>query len=306
MDRIDAMKMLIAAVDGGSLSAASRKLGTPLATVSRKVSDLEAQLRAQIVVRTSRKLILTEAGEVYVAACRRVLEEIDDAERTLSGEYRIPRGNLTITASVMFGQLYVQPVVLDFLKAYPNIDVRMILSDQVVSIIDDHIDAAVRVGSLSDSNMMAARLGEIRWVVCASPEYLKARGIPRVPSDLASHDCIMFEGVHSNSVWSNEVWNFGQGRTATALHITPRLRVNTVESAIAAAVAGNGIVRLLCYQTLEAETSGALTAVMTDLEPEAIPVHLVHIGQAIIPLKLRAFLDFATPRLRAALQRACP
>lgn len=306
MDRLDAMRTLIAAVDAGSLSAASRKLGTPLATVSRKVSELEAQLRAQIVVRTSRKLILTEAGEAYVASCRRVLEEIDDAERTLTGEYRIPRGNLTITASIMFGRLYVQPVVLDFLKAYPNIDLRMVFSDQIINMLDDHIDAAIRVGPLLDSNMMAARLGEIRWVVCASPEYLQAHGTPVTPSDLDRHDCIMFEGVHSNSVWSNEVWTFGQGEEARAYPVNPRLRVNTAESAIGAAIAGNGLARLLCYQTLEAEKAGLLQAVMTDLEPDPIPVHLVHAGQTILPLKLRAFLDFATPRLRASLRRACP
>ncbi len=303
MDRFDAMKTLVAAVDGGSLSAASRTLGMPLATVSRKVSELEAHLRAQLVVRTSRKLLVTEAGEAYVIACRRILEEIDDAERAASGEYRVPRGHLTITASVMFGKLHVEPVVLAFLKAYPDISVRMVLSDNVVNIIDDHIDAAVRVGPLPDSSMRAAQLGEIRWVVCASPDYLKENGTPQTPQDLARHDCIMFEGLHSNSVWSSEVWNFGQGDAALALPITPRLRVNTAESAIAAAVAGGGIARLLCYQIAEAEQAGKLRTILTEFEPASIPVQLVHVGQTILPLKLRAFLDFATPRLRAALQR---
>ena len=306
MDRLDAMRTLIAAVDGGSLSAASRKLGTPLATVSRKVSELEAQLRAQIVVRTSRKLLLTEAGEAYVSACRRVLEEIDDAERMLSGEYRVPRGKLAITASVLFGKLYVQPVVLDFLKAYPNIDVRMVFSDQIINILDDQIDVAIRIGRLPDTNMKAIRLGAIQWVVCASPDYLKARGTPKTPSDLARHDCIMFEGMHSSSVWSNEAWAFGRGKSAKTLPITPRLRVNTAESAIAAAIAGNGITRLMCYQIAEAESAGALQAILTDFEPEPIPVHLVYVCQSILPLKLRAFLDFATPRLRAFLQDVCP
>jgi len=158
MDRLDAMKTLITAVDSGSLSAASRMLGMPLATVSRKVSELEAHLHAQLVVRTSRKLLLTEAGAAYVVACRRILEEIDDAERAASGEYRVPRGHLTVTASVMFGKIYVEPVVLAFLKAYPEISVRMVLTDHVVNIVDDHIDAAIRVGPLPDSSMRARHL----------------------------------------------------------------------------------------------------------------------------------------------------
>lgn len=302
MDRLDAMKTLITAVDSGSLSAASRMLGMPLATVSRKVSELEAHLHAQLVVRTSRKLLLTEAGAAYVVACRRILEEIDDAERAASGEYRVPRGHLTVTASVMFGKIYVEPVVLAFLKAYPEISVRMVLTDHVVNIVDDHIDAAIRVGPLPDSSMRATHLGEIKWVVCASPEYLREHGEPTSPQDLAKHDIIMFEGLHSNSVWSNEVWHFGDGETALLLPIIPRLRVNTAESAVAAAVAGGGIARLLCYQIAEARAAGHLQTILTAYEPASIPVQLVHVGQAILPLKLRAFLDFAAPRLRIALQ----
>lgn len=303
MDRFDAMKTLVAAIDGGSLSAASRKLGMPLATVSRKVSELEVHLNAQLVVRTSRKLVLTEAGEAYLLACRRILEEVDDAERAASGEYRVPRGHLTVTASVMFGKLHVEPVVLAFLKAYPEINVRMVLSDQVVNILDDHIDAAVRVGPIPDSSLRAALLGQIRWVTCASPDYLREHGEPLSPQDLARHDCIMFEGVNSNNVWSSEVWHFGHGDSALALPITPRLRVNTAESAIAAAVAGGGIARLLCYQIRDAEESGLVRTILTPFEPATIPVQLVHSGHAKLPLKLRAFLDFATPRLRAALTR---
>ena len=302
MDRFDAMKVLLAAVDGGSLSAASRSLGMPLATVSRKVSELEVHLSAQLLVRTSRKLLLTEAGEAYVAACRRIIEDMDDAERAASGEYRVPRGHLTITASVLFGQLHVEPVVLAFLKAYPEITVRLVLSDQIVNILDDHIDVAIRIGPLADSSMVAKRLGEIRWVACASPAYLSERGIPQTPADLAKHECIMFEGPQSNTVWSNEVWHFGQGATAEAVPISPRLRVNTASSAISAAIAGNGIARLLCYQIEQARLAGELEIVLADYESAPIPVHLVHSGQAILPLKLRAFLDFAAPRLRASLQ----
>jgi DNA-binding transcriptional LysR family regulator len=302
MDRIDAMKTLLVAIEEGSLSAASRRLGMPLATVSRKVSELETHLRAQLVIRTSRKLMLTEAGEVYVTVCRRILEEIEDAERAVMGEYRVPRGHLTLTASVMFGQIHVEPVVLAFMKAYPDVTVRLFLSDSIVNILEDHIDAAIRVGPLPDSSMVATRLGETRWVTCASPEYLQQRGTPKTPEDLAAHDCIMFEGHQSSNVWSNEVWSFGQGKTSHAVPIKPRLRVNTASSAISAAVAGSGIVRLLSYQIVRAQEAGLLEILLPDFEPASMPVHLVHSGQAILPLKLRAFLDFAAPRLRLSLQ----
>lgn len=303
MDRIDAMKTLVAAIDGGSLSAASRTLRMPLATVSRKVSELEAHLRAQLVVRTSRRLLLTEAGEAYVTAARRILEEIDDAERAASGEYRVPRGHLAITAPVMFGKLHVEPVVLDFLKAYPDITVRLTLSDHVINILDDHVDAAVRVGPLPDSGMRATFLGDIRWIICASPAYLAARGTPQTPHELQDHECVMFENVHATSAWSNDVWHFGRGDAAFTVPIKPRLRVNTADSAIAAAIADGGMTRLLCYQIMAAEAAGLLKTILEGFEPPELPVHLVHSGQAILPLKLRAFLDFATPRLRAALRR---
>jgi len=237
------MATLIAAVDGGSLSAASRALGMPLATVSRKVSELEAHLRTQLVVRTSRNLSLTEAGRAYVAASRRILDEIDDAERAASGEYRAPRGHLTITAPIMFGRLHVEPVVLDFLGAYPDITARLVLADHVVNLIDEHIDVAVRVGDLADSSIVATRLGAVTWVTCASPDYLETRGTPDTPEALAGHDCVMFEGLYSNNLW-----NFGRGQHALAVPIRPRFAVNTADAAIAASIASAGITRVLSYQ----------------------------------------------------------
>jgi DNA-binding transcriptional LysR family regulator len=297
MDRFDAMTTLIAAVDGGSLSAASRALGMPLATVSRKVSDLEAHLRTQLVIRTSRRLSLTEAGRAYVVASRRILDDIDDAERAASGEYRAPRGHLTITASIMFGRLHVEPVVLDFLKAYPDITTRLILADHVVSLIDDHVDAAVRVGRLADSSMVATRVGAVTWVACASPHYLAARGTPQTPQSLSQHDCVMFEGLYSTRFWS-----FGRGKQMECLPVRPRFAVNTADAAIAAAIASAGVTRVLSYQVRAAVAEGRLRIILRDFEPEPLPVHLVHAGQPLLPLKLRAFLDFATPRLKASLQ----
>jgi DNA-binding transcriptional LysR family regulator len=248
-------------------------------------------------VRTSRRLSLTEAGRAYVAASRRILDDIDDAERAAAGEYRAPRGHLTLTAPIMFGRLHVAPVVLDFLQAYPDITIRLILADHVVSLIDDHVDVAIRVGRLADSSMVATRLGAVTWVACASPQYLAARGIPPTPADLEAHDCIMFEGLYSTNFWS-----FGRGADAEQRSIRPRFAVNTADAVIAAAIASAGITRVLSYQVRAAVAEGQLTIILREFEPEPLPVHLVHAGQPLLPLKLRAFLDFAGPRLKASLQ----
>jgi DNA-binding transcriptional LysR family regulator len=296
MDRLDAMATLLAAVDGGSLSAASRALGMPLATVSRKVADLEAHLRTQLVVRTSRKLALTETGRAYVAASRRILDEIGEVERAASGEYRAPRGHLTITAPVMFGRLHVEPVVLDFLKAYPDVTVRLVLADYVVNLVEDHIDAAIRVGNLPDSSMVVTRLGAVGWVACASPKYLAVRGTPETPAALESHDCIMFEGLYSNNLW-----RFGRGAQAVTVPIRPHFAVNTADAAIAAAISAAGITRVLSYQVRNAVANGSLRLILQSFEPESLPVHLAYAAQPQLPLKLRAFLDFAAPRLKASL-----
>ena len=296
MDRIDAMATLVAAVDAGSLSGASRTLGMPLATVSRKVSDLEAHLRTQLLIRSSRRLTLTEAGVAFVASARRLLDDLDEAERAASGEYRAPRGHLNITAPIMFGRLHVEPVVLDFLEAYPEITVRLTLADTVMNLVDDHVDVAVRVGKLPDSRLMALRLGEIGWVACASPDYLAHRGEPDSPEALADHDCVMFEGLYSTHVWT-----FGRDKQVRDISVRPRLSVNSADAAIAAAVRGAGITRVLSYQVAAPVAEGTLRLILQAFEPAPLPVHLLYAGPSLLPLKLRALLDFAGPRLRATM-----
>jgi DNA-binding transcriptional LysR family regulator len=297
MDRFEAMRTLVAAVDGGSLSAASRALGVPLPTVSRRVSDLEAHLRAQLVVRTSRKLSLTDAGRSFVATCRRVLEDLDEAERAASGEYRAPRGDLLITAPVMFGRLHVEPVVLEFLGAYPEINVRLILADYIVDLVENHVDLALRIGHLPDSSLVASRLGSVRWVTCASPAYLARKGTPQAIEDLTVHDCIAFEGLYSSNSWF-----FGVGKQAVTMPFRPRFAVNTADGAIDAARSGSGIARVLSYQVADAIADGSLIVVLPEFQPAPLPVHFVHTGQAILPQKLRAFTDFAAPRLKVGLE----
>jgi DNA-binding transcriptional LysR family regulator len=296
MDRFDAMRTLLAAIDGGSLSAASRKLGMPLPTVSRKVSELEAHLGTQLVVRTSRKLLLTDAGSAFVAAGRRVLEDLDQAERAAAGEYQTPRGDLLVTAPIMFGQLHVTPIVLAFLAAYSDVNVRIVLADHVIDLVENHVDIGVRIGRLPDSGLVAARVGDIHWVICASPDYLATRSVPDTPDDLAAHHCIGFEGLQMVRTWP-----FGRGAKARTVAIQPRLSANTADAVIAAAVSGVGIARLMSYQAAHAIREGRLVSLLRGYAPELIPVHLVHTGPPLLPLKMRAFLDFAAPRLKANL-----
>jgi DNA-binding transcriptional LysR family regulator len=260
------------------------------------VSDLEAHLRTQLLVRTSRRLELTEAGRAFVAASRRILDEMDEAERAASGEYQAPRGHLTLTAPVMFGRLHVEPVLLDFLAAYPDITARLVLADHVVNLVEERVDAAVRIGPLPDSLMMATRFGAVGWVTCASPRYLAERGTPGTPADLDGHDCIMFEGLYSTGVW-----RFGTGKSVVTVAVRPRFTVNTADAAIAAAIASAGITRVLSYQVRAPVAAGVLQLILRPYEPELLPVHAVYPGQSLLPLKLRAFLDFAAPRLKTSL-----
>ncbi len=299
MDRLDAMAVFQAVVEAGSLSAAGRKIGVPLATVSRKISELETHLETRLLNRSTRGLTLTEAGRSYLAACRRILDDISEAERAATGEYREPKGGLTIAAPVVCGRLHLLPVVTEFLAAYPDVDVRLMLGDRIVSLQDDHVDLAVRIGELPDSSLSATRVGSIRRVVCGSPKYFAAHGTPKTPADLARHRCITFDALMSPGVWS-----FKSARADIAVPVHSRLVVNTAEAAIDAAIAGVGITRVLSYQTEAARRAGLIRIILREYEPTPVPVSLVYSGPKRLPLKLRAFIDFAAPRLRKRLQAA--
>ncbi|MGE3988375.1 LysR substrate-binding domain-containing protein [Pseudorhodoplanes sp.] len=296
MDRLEAMSILVAAVEAGSFTAASRKLGVPLPTISRKVADLEAHLNARLLMRTTRKLSLTDAGEAYLAASRKILEQVSEAERAASGEYLVPRGHLSIAAPIVFGRLHVLPIVNAFLAAFPEIDIQLVLSDRNADLIGDHLDLAVRIGALRDSSMMAARVGSVRYVVCASPDFLGAHGVPAAPDDLMALPCVTFGATATAS------WAFASdGQAGRPIAVRSRLAVNTAEAAVDAAVAGVGIVRVLSYQVASALQKGRLRIVLADFEPAPLPVHLLHPAQTRPPLKLRRFIEFAAPRLKAAL-----
>jgi DNA-binding transcriptional LysR family regulator len=297
MDRFESMTVFLAVVEAGSLSAAGRKLGMPLATVSRKVSELEAHLKARLLSRSTRQLKLTDAGRDYVLACKRILDDVNETERAASGEYSIPKGHLTITAPVVFGRLHVLPVVVEFLKTYPEIDVRLVQNDRIAGLLEDHIDVALRIGELPDSGLSATRVGSIRRVACGSPDYFVAHGAPSSPEDLAAHQCITFDALMSSHAWSFKV-----DKVDVVVPIRSRLSVNTAEAAIDAAARGLGITRVLSYQIEKAVQDGMLSTTLKKFEPAAVPVSLVYSKQQRLPLKLRAFLDFAAPRLRKRLQ----
>ena len=297
MDRLDAMSVLMSVVEHGSLSAASRALHSPLPTVSRKIAELEAHLGVRLLTRTSRRVLLTEAGENYVAAARDILERVDEAERRTTGEYTAPKGDVRMTAPIVFGRLHLLPIITDFLKAFPDINIHLTLSDRTISLADEHIDAALRISTLSDSSLIAIRLGSIRTTTYANPDYLERHSCPLHPDELKDHDCIAFEGV-----LSTQSWTFHDNAKAVLVPIRTRLSVNTAEAAVDAAAAGLGITRVMAYQAKRAVDAGFLVPILEDFEREASPVHLVHLSEGLMPLKLRTFLDFATPRLRALLK----
>ena len=298
MDRFDAMAVLLQVIEEGSLSAAGRKMGVPLTTVSRKISDLESHLGARLLVRSNRRITLTEAGQSYVAACKRILGAVADAEMAASGAFSAARGELTITAPLVFGRLHVLPVVTEFLQAYPDIDVRVALADGVLHLQDDHIDAALRIGTLPNSGLKAIRLGSVRRVVCASPAYFATHGTPVAPENLSDHQCVTFTGIGNHDP---NRWTLNVDGVERSIRVRSRLAVNTAEAAIEASIAGLGLTRVLSYQMAAAQQAGLLVTALEPFEPPAAPVNLVFDGQGALPLKLRAFLDFARPRLRERL-----
>lgn len=298
MDRLEAMTILLAAIDHGSLSAASRHLGIPLATVSRRVAELEAHLKIRLLLRGNRGLVPTEAGRAYVASCRRIMEDIADVERTASGEYHKPQGELVIGLPLVMGRIHGLPVIAAFLRVYPDIRVRVQLTDRHVNLIEEHVDVALRTGELPDSSMIAVRVGQIGQVLCASPDYLANRGTPSKPAELDAHDCVGYEGL---AVGTN--WAFRHQGSVQTIAVTWRLMVNSIDGAVIAAEQGAGIARVLSYQIDEQVKSGSLVTLLDDYELASSPVSLIYPGQPQVPLKLRAFLDFATPRLRERLAR---
>ncbi len=293
MDRFESMSVFVAVAEAHGFSAAARRLRIPLATVSRKVSDLEELLKVRLINRSTRQITLTESGRVYFESARQILETLGEAERAASGEYRIPRGALTITAPIVFGRLHILPVVVEFLRAYPEVEIKLLLVDRLVELLEEDVDLAVRISELPDSSLIAARLGSIGFVVCASPDYLAARGYPGRPEDLAGHDC-----VTATTSPTAKLWSFKIGKSVREVPVRSRLSTTTAE----AAIAGAGLTQVRGYQVVEAIKEGRLERVLRDYEPDPAPLSFVYPSGRLTPRKLQAFLEFAVPRVKARLQ----
>jgi DNA-binding transcriptional LysR family regulator len=290
------MTIVIAIAEQGSLSAASRLLGKPVPTVSRKLSELEGRLNAQLFQRSSRRLRLTDAGRSYIEACKRIIDQVEDAEREVSGEYRAPTGDLTVTSPWGLGHMHLLPIACEFMAEFPDIGLRLMMTDRVLRPLEDHIDVSIRIGPLADSSMIATRIGMVRLVACASPGYLEQRGCPACLADLAHHDCITLDDFDVQ-----RTWRFTEGAREVAAPIRSRLSVNTSEAAVEAAITGAGIARVMSYKMEKARREGRLAIVLEPFEPEPLPVHIVYAERKPMPLKLRAFLNWITPRLKGRL-----
>lgn len=295
MDRFETLRIFAAVAEAQGFAAAARRLKLSPPAVTRAVAALEARLGTRLLYRTTRIVRPTEAGLGLLADARRILAELEEAEAAAGGVSSAPRGLLTVTAPILFGRMFVAPVVLDFLKAQPGVQARLLLLDRVIDLIEEGIDVALRIAPLADSSLTAIPVGSMRSVICAAPSYLAARGAPLQPSDVAGHDTIAFSGGTGF-----EEWSLYAGSRRITVKTRPRLTVNTAEVAVAAAVAGHGLVRVLSYQAAAAVREGKLKLVLTDYEPSPVPIHLVHLEGRRANAKVRAFLDFTLPRLRAA------
>ncbi|KRB61974.1 LysR family transcriptional regulator [Rhizobium sp. Root708] len=301
MDRIDAMKVFVTAIDEGSLAGAARTLKRSPTAVSRALGFLEAHVGVELVHRTTRTLKLSEAGQRYLAACRRVLVDLEEADMLAGGERSAPRGTLSISAPPILGEEILRPIVDEFLGLHPAVSVRLLMLDRFVNLVDEGVDLAVRIGQLQDSSHISTRLGgDVRRVVVASPDYLAKHPPIEEPSDLATHEIVAFSNFGLDS------WSFtpSPGSTiARTVHFTPRYIVNSVRSAAASAAAGVGITRLYSYHVARYVSEGRLKIVLPEAEHPALPAHLLAPqGRMSVP-KVRAFVDFAVPRLRSEFAR---
>ncbi len=296
MDRLHAMTVFVAVADAGSFSKAAEHLRLSPPAVTRAVSALEERLGVRLLTRTTRSLSLTEAGARYLATTRQLLEDIEDGERAAAGEHGVPTGRLAVTASVMFSRLHLMPVIGEFLAAQPKVAMSLLSVDRVTNLVDEGIDVAVRIGDLEDSTLRARRVGYVRRLLVASPDYLEQHGAPDHPKALKDHQTIAFTSLLAFSEWRM----FEDGR-ALSVRQEPRLQLNDPGAAINAAEAGLGITQVLSYMVRDALATGRLVTVLEAFAPPESPVHLVYPEGRALPAKTRAFLDFAAPRLEVRL-----
>jgi DNA-binding transcriptional LysR family regulator len=294
MDRFHLMNVFVAVVDANGFAGAARRLAISPPAVTRAVNELESHLGLRLLTRTTRTVRVTEAGERYVQDCRRILAEVAEADDSVTGQHSAPRGRLTITAPVLFGCKFVTPILTEYLQLYPEVTASCLFLDRVVNMVDEGADVAIRIGELPDSTMQAVHVGQVRRMVCAAPAYLKEHGIPLTPDDLHQHAI-----VSANSVTPNPEWRMVEKGTIRSIRLQARMTTTTNDSAVAAVVGGFGLTRLLSYQVADHLRGRRLKTVLTDFEPEPLPVHVVHREGRQASHRVRAFIDLAIARLRS-------
>jgi DNA-binding transcriptional LysR family regulator len=298
MDRYDQMTAYVAILEEGSLAAAARRLGSSPPAVSRALAALEERLGVPLIRRTTRRLAATDAGQRYFATCQRLIAEIDQADREAAGESAAPHGLLRVTAPLLFGRLYVAPAVTEYVRRFPETRAELTLVDRIVDLIDEGLDVAVRIGQLPDSSLVARKVGAVRRVLCASPDYLARKGTPRTLRDLAAHDVVAFSGITGP-----DTWRFRTPVGPVSVPVKPRLIFNQADPAIAAVLDGFGISRILSYQVAELVAQGRLVQLLPDLEDDPLPVQVVTDRHRLPVPKVRAFVDLAAAMLSAEMAR---
>lgn len=293
MDKLQAMAIFVQIVDKGSLTSAAESIGTSLPSVVRALAALEESLGVRLLNRTTRRISLTQEGRHYLARCRSILAEIDEAETELSSQRQEPRGELRVTAPVLFGRLHVAPIVTRFVRQFKKTSVELLLLDRVVSLVEDGIDVAIRIGHLPDSSLIAIPVGHIRRMVCASPKYLKDRGVPRQPNDLLKHDCLRLTGLDPSSVWSFH----SKGRTIS-VSVNGPFVCNQAATTIDACVDGLGIGTFLSYQVAPLVAQKKLRLILVDYESPPIPLSIVYLHAKLLSARVRVFAEWATQSLR--------
>lgn len=298
MDRLHAIEVFVAVAEMGSFARAAARLRLSPPAVTRAVSALEDHLGARVFSRTTRSVTVTDVGQRFLESARRLLTDLESAERQAVGETSAPQGHLTVTASVTFGRSALAPVISDFLANHSRVTASVLLLDRIVNIVEEGIDVAVRIGHLPDSNLIAKRIGSVRRVLVACPAYLAQRGTPSTPADLKLHAVIAFSGL-----MPNREWRFQRGKGPSSVALNPTLEINDALAAIEAAESGHGITVALSYMVRKKIEEGKLVPVLDDVMPPPVPVHLVYAQTRLIVPKIRAFVDFGAPRLKAAIDR---
>lgn len=293
MDRLHLMTVFVAVAEEESFAGGARRLAMSPPAVTRCVAALEAKLGVKLLDRTTRYVRVTEAGNRYLEDSRRIIAEVDEADEAAVGINATPKGHLTITTPVVFGTMFVTPIVVDYLRQYPDMDVNALLLDRVVNLMEEGIDVGVRIGELPDSSMKALRVGQIRRVVCASPAYLEAHGMPDTPADLARHNVVAATGISPTVEWK-----FMRGKTPFSVRIHPRLTITNNHAAIEAACGGFGITRLMSYQIAPHLAAGRLKIILSDYELPPLPIHILHREDRHKSARVRSFVDLITARLR--------